>query len=534
MKSKRFLICVLSVISLLCLLGSCTSITGKNFENETQNVQYGTVYELDSVKTDKDGTVYELQAEVFNSKNQPVAVFGGKFDVLDVNGYTVKYTAYNDGKKIGEWIIVLKVDENILPTLKFTSYAQTNTHEIGDNFKLPTTLAYSVVDNNVTETKKLYKLVNSVRTEVEFENGIFKPTESGEYIYCVTAIDGKNRSNSLEYSFKIRQAPKTTELESFDAPESIINAITKTGDISFEGLNYCGDEIGGVVGSLKLTAKNNWPLLYLKSRQDINASEYPWISFKIYVDSTGLEDVMKRVIGVYDANNGQSRNNVVNCGQWVEVYTSTENFLTSMDENGYGLLFSINNDSSNGYFRVNKEFTAYLTDVHLLKAHTVSNKAQLIDISKDDVLQNLHANYTYSWDYGFDIESINAQIGGQEGSTIKLTAHNIDCSHPNLYAMPVNTLQYYKSQGYTQVEIPIYIDGSTLPQGRITKKFSFWKVDGSADDMHLPVNTWITITRSLDDLFSKNDKGYISLFQMDNSQERDLDFVVYVGNIQAK
>ena len=157
----------------------------------------------------------------------------------------------------------------------------------------------------------------------------------------------------------------------------------------------------------------------------------------------------------------------------------------------------------------------------------------MIDVAKTDVLQNVHSKFTYSWDYGFGMENSNAEVDGKTVNTLQLTAHNLDCTHPNLYVMPVQTLAYYKAQGYTHVDIPIYIDGVTLPEGRTTKKFSFWKVGGGADDMYLPVNEWTIVTRSLDDLFSKNDNGYISLFQMDNSSDRDLDYVVHIGNVQA-
>ena len=533
MNNKKILVGILSIVSAICLLAGCQLSSDKKFIDETKIVEYGTIYELDTVKTAKDGTEYEVQAEVFNSKNQPVAVFGGKFDVLDVNGYTVKYTVYQGEEKIGEYTTALNVDKNVNPVVKFTFYSQTNTFEIGEEFELPSSLAYSVVEESVAETKMLYKLNGEEKTEIEFSDGAFTPTEAGEYAYSVTAVDGNGKSSAVEYSFTIRQAPQETELESFNHTISIKNVQTKTGDVGFEDMRYCNDEIDGIVGSIKLTAKKNWPLFYLKPRQDINATEYPWISFKMYVETEGLEDVMKRVVGVYDAYNGEGRNSVVDCGQWVEVYTSTEKFLSSMEENGFGLLFSFNNDSANGQFRVNKEFTAYVADIRLAKSHTVSDETQLIDISKGDVLQNLHANYTYSWDYGFGMELSNAEVGGQAGNTLKLTAHNIDCSHPNLYVMPVQTLASYKAQGYTHVNIPLYIDGTTLPENRTIKKFSFWKVGGGADDMYLPVNTWNVVSRSLDDLFSHASNGYISLFQMDNSSDKDLNYVVYVGNIQA-
>lgn len=535
MKNKKLLISVLSAISALCLFGGCNLFASK-FSDENKTVQYGSIYTLDSVKTDKDGTEYELQAEVFNSKDKPVAVFGGQFDVLDVNGYTVKYTAYLDGEKSGEWTTTLKVDENIAPVVKFTSYAQTNTYEIGDEFELPTSIVYSVIDKTVTETKKLYKLVDDERTEVEFTDGAFEPTESGKYVYTITATDSKDNANTAEYNFTIRQAPQATELESFNSVASIGNVKTNSSkDTGFEGFSYCSDVIGGVKGSLKITVKANWPQLYLRPRQQINAEEFPWISFKMYVAQDGLDQGKRKAVGVQDANNGQSINRLTTCGKWVEMYASTSAFVESMDENGFGFLFSMNNEGwgSGGEFRTHDEFTAYISDIRLAKSHTVSSEAQLLDVSKADVMQNIHSNYTYSWDFGFDFALSKMEIAEMTGTKLKLTAHNSACSHPNLYVMPVQTLEYYKSKGYTHVNIPLYIDGSTLPNGRTTKKFSFWKVGGSADDMQLHVNTATIVTRSLDDLFSKESNGYISLFQMDNSLDKDSNFVVYVGNVQA-
>lgn len=534
MKNKKILVSVFSAISALCLFVGCDLAGNKKFSNETETVQYGAVYSLDTVKTDKDGAKYELQAEVFNSKDQPVAVFGGQFDVLDVNGYTVKYAAYQGEEKVGEWTTTLNVDQKIKPVVKFTSYSQTNTFEMGDAFELPTSVTYGIVDSSVTESKKLYKLAGEEKTEVAFEDNAFEPTEAGKYVYSITATDGKGNVNTAEYNFSIRQAPQATELESFNNVASVGNVKTSASSaIGFEGFNYCSDVIGGVKGSLKITVKANWPQLYLRPRQEINVSEYPWISFKMYVAEDGLEEGKKKAVGVQDANNGQSVNRLATSGKWVELYTSTAAFVESMDENGFGFLFSINNDNSGGQFRTHDEFIAYISDIRLAKAHTVSNKAQLLDVSKADVMKNIHSNYTYSWDFGFDFALSREELGGQQGTTLKLTGHNLDCSHPNLYEKTAQTLEYYKSQGYTHVEIPLYIDGTTLPEERTTKKFSFWKVGGGADDMYLPVNTWVKVKRSLDDLFSKNSNGYISLFQMDNSTDKDLDFVVYVGDVQA-
>ena len=534
MKNKKLLISVLSTISALCLLAGCTLGAGKKFSDETKTVEYGAIYQLQSVMIDANGVEYELQAEVFNSQNKPVAVFGGQFDVLDVNGYTVKYTAYQGNEKVGEWTTFLQVDKNINPVVKFTYYSQTNTFEIGDVFELPSSLVYSLVEESIAETKMLYKLNGEEKTEVEFSDGTFIPAEAGEYAYSVTAVDGNGKTSAVEYSFTIRQAPGETELELFDNAASMLNVKTKTGEVGLDGMGYCDETIDGVANSIKLTVKSKWPQLYFRPRQEINAKDYPWISFKMYIGEEGLDVGTKRVVGVFDAYNGEGRNSVVVCGEWVEVYTSTEAFLASMDESGFGFLFSFNNDSANGQFREYKEFIAYVADVRLAKSHTVSDKAQLIDVSKTDVLQNVHSKYTYSWDYGFGTEVCDEEVGGKTVNTLKLTAHNLDCSHPNLYVMPVQTLAYYKAQGYTHVDIPIYIDGSTLPDGRTTKKFSFWKVGGAADDMHLPVNEWTTVSRSIDDLFSKTDKGYVSLFQMDNSSDKDLNYVVHIGNVQAR
>ena len=55
MKNKKLLISVLSAISALCLFGGCNLFASK-FSDENKTVQYGSIYTLDSVKRDKDGT----------------------------------------------------------------------------------------------------------------------------------------------------------------------------------------------------------------------------------------------------------------------------------------------------------------------------------------------------------------------------------------------------------------------------------------------------------------------------------------------
>ncbi|MBR1868245.1 MAG: hypothetical protein IJ800_06705, partial [Clostridia bacterium] len=116
---------------------------------------------------------------------------------------------------------------------------------------------------------------------------------------------------------------------------------------------------------------------------------------------------------------------------------------------------------------------------------------------------------------------------------------NEQCAYPKLLVRPAKTAAEYKAAGVTSINIPIYVSAKGLPEERKSKKFSFWKAGGGADDKYLSVGEWTVVSRTIDDLFSNEPDvngdntgdGYIIIFQMDNSADNDLNYEIYVGNI---
>ena len=166
-KKTRFRFAVLfafcAIAAGACFAAGCGGVKLVDFADGTEEVKYGSVYELalDPVR-DAAGNSYEVSAEVTNSAGGRVAVFDGKFDVIDLGGYTVVYTARSGSEVVGERTVTLTIDTKIAPTLKFSEYSDENTFEIGDVFRLPTYIAYSPLTEQVEVEEKLFYIIRMV------------------------------------------------------------------------------------------------------------------------------------------------------------------------------------------------------------------------------------------------------------------------------------------------------------------------------------------------------------------------------------
>lgn len=523
-----------------CFAAGCGGVKLVDFADGTEEVQYGSVYELalDPVR-DAAGNSYEVSAEVTNSEGGRVAVFDGMFDVTDLGGYTVVYTARSGSEVVGERTVTLTIDTKIAPTLKFSEYSDENTFEIGDVFRLPTYIAYSPLTEQVEVEEKLF-YTEGGESERTAENGTFVPEDAGGYVYRLTATDGQGNETQISYEFSIRSAPQAAELESFDSAASLNNIRTDPGELGVDAMSYCAEEIEGVAGSVKMEVSEKWPQIYLKPRQELSLAEYKWISFKLYIDPQGLAEGRRKTAATPFPGEGVSHNTLVTPGEWTLIYADAAKFSESAAGNGYGLLFSFNNDNwaSGGDFRLQDTFTCYLADVRMEKANEPETEEDFIDLSSTTVLQNIHSGYQNEWDFGFDYALTDEAIGGREGDKLKLTNTNAVSNYPALFVKPMREKSYYTEKGYNSVTVSLYIDGDSLTESTRKNFIFFLNTSVPTVSVWIEQDTWTDVTLPLDSFYGAMDaEGYVSLFNVINKLEveskSDPGIEIYIGAIRA-
>lgn len=542
-KKFRFFAVLLVCLSAAALFAACgDGAKLLDFKDETVECEYASVYELDlSPAKDKKGNEYAVYGEVKDTDGSRVAVFDGKFDIADIRGYIITYTARSEQKTIGERTVTVTVNKTVKPTVLFSAIPK-QTYELDAPFHLPSYSAHSPLTDSVTTSSTLYYMGDTERV-VPVTEGVFIPDAAGEYEYRVTASDEFGNQTAVPFRFSIRTAPAAGEVESFDAFASAFNTFTPDNrDLGMDYIGYTDETVKGVTGSLKMKVSASWPGLYIRPRQSVfTDEEYRFISFKLYVDPAGIPEGRRKTVTVRFPGQDIAHNQLVVPGEWTEIYLSSEEFIDSADENGFCYLFAFNNDDweGGGDLRKKDAFTCYLYDVQAVKRNVPKTESQIVDLSSPTVLQNVHSKYQYAYDFGFDFSLTNEAVGGRSGDKLKLTNTNVNANYPAFCIKPAREKAFYTEKGYTHILVSLYAEGETMVNSGLSKSVVFFLRTGIEPRTEiLPADRWASVAVPLDDFFGAADgEGYVWLFNVINNDEgislQDPGLVMYVGGIDA-
>ena len=120
MKKKTIAIAAMLLAASLCFgLAACGSgVSLKDFPAETEETaELGSVYELRTQVEGEDGTTYRLSSQVVTQDGGAVPVFENSFDVSDVSGYTITYTALISDTETQQSVVTLSVTDNTAPVI---------------------------------------------------------------------------------------------------------------------------------------------------------------------------------------------------------------------------------------------------------------------------------------------------------------------------------------------------------------------------------------------------------------------------------
>ena len=216
-------------------LGACTQ-TGSgdepvlNFEvEETLIAEVGEYFEIPSpVCTDEEGNRYFADVDVYDEDGENVLVEDGKFFVLSVGDYVLKYSVDFNGEIIRKETKV-QAKDTTLPVIELIS---TETYELqGSIFEIPEAHYsdnYTAAEELIVETEVVFE-----ETAVEVNDGAFELTNAGEYTIVYTAADSSG--NKAEALFTVNSVAKETDNityfnQSFGA-ESLAEYSTNLGEV---------------------------------------------------------------------------------------------------------------------------------------------------------------------------------------------------------------------------------------------------------------------------------------------------------------
>ena len=353
MKKKIALLLSLLAAVLLCFgLAACKQkgVTLKDFpETETQTVALGSVYELKTQAEGEDGNTYRLTFQVRTRDDAAVPVFDDRFDVTDIGGYVITYTAVTDGVTQTS-VVTLDVTDDTAPTI---SISKPENGSVGEEYELPVITVSDLAGTSPEVTVKVYLIREGERTEITSlsERGgryYFTPESVGTYEIEVTAVKTNGQSKTATRSFNIDEPVAEGEVFSPEvvSPESQIGfvaaggvetdkLIVETAEETQAGSAYTGRYLS-VNG--KDIGENVWVDIHLTPRLAIeDYADFDVVEFWVYFQTTSDQVKIGILGGSTAASDPLLREFAGNT--WAKVSVDADTFFDLIDSKR---LFTVN------------------------------------------------------------------------------------------------------------------------------------------------------------------------------------------------
>lgn len=207
---------ILTVCFMLCILFGFAACGGEktldivDWENESLEVTLGDSYTVpQKTARDKEGKSYPVEIKVLKkATGTEIPLIYGAFDVFDVSGYDVLYTATSENAKALKTVTLTVKDEG-KPVVMIKG---NNVAEVNKRFTFP---EISVYDDS-GKTENTIEVYDDANHKVSSDEEGFTPAQIGEYELRVTAKDEDGNEGSRVFKIFARSQVKENELDAFD------------------------------------------------------------------------------------------------------------------------------------------------------------------------------------------------------------------------------------------------------------------------------------------------------------------------------
>ena len=207
---------ILTVCFMLCILFGFAACGGEktldivDWENESLEVTLGDSYTVpQKTARDREGKSYPVEIKVLKkATGTEIPLIYGAFDVFDVSGYDVLYTATSENAKALKTVTLTVKDEG-KPVIMIKG---NNVAEVNKRFTFP---EISVYDDS-GKTENTIEVYDDANHKVSSDEEGFTPAQIGEYELRVTAKDDDGNEGSRVFKIFARSQVKENELDAFD------------------------------------------------------------------------------------------------------------------------------------------------------------------------------------------------------------------------------------------------------------------------------------------------------------------------------
>ena len=398
--TRNILMIVLCVCAAVCFaFAGCkkagSDITILDWEDEQITVILDTAYEV-PVKTarDADGNEYEVSIRVERiSDGKSVTLIYGAFDVVDVLGYKIHYTAHVLESEAIKTVTMAVKDEGRPVILTDGN----NIAEVGVKYMYPSITVLDDSGKDLTPVKEVYFCGEETELVESTEDG-FVPDACGLYELRITAEDESgNRAEATFFVFA-REPKATTEIDACeDAGVSYtMRAVSGSEEstVSFVKFSRLSDSEGSAFFQ---AGNGNATGLYLEPRNMGNVVEDlgndAYISAWIYISSS-QDDTAEVTYG--------SHTETVAANEWTEIcilreYVGTYRVFLARLDSGSVPLFDVKSASG--------DFCVFVDDIFAVTR-------------SDLALTGLEASYVGGAEIRFGIQGENAKVSVYSGGKV--------------------------------------------------------------------------------------------------------------------
>lgn len=316
-------------------------------ETATENVELGDIYTitLKEVK-DEEGNAYRVSASVKTKVGGAVSVFESQFNITDMEGYVITYTAEIDEKTEKTSVVTLNVTDNGDPVIVIS---KPSTGEVNKLYTLPGIVVSDLSGKPVTTTVEVFFLDGETETKAEglTENGgtyTFTPSTAGIYRIKVTASDAFGNSAVATSDFTVDNAVAEGTIfdpASLSAMEQIKTSTSCPAEIK------AGDENADYTGAYVsfTSTETRWHNIFLTPKFDLGEyAEYDLAEVWLYADAKDGTEVG------FSFFNDVNYNFRFPSDTWTKITLDMEDFIAKMGENNAIFLpFNTNNPSSTNH-----------------------------------------------------------------------------------------------------------------------------------------------------------------------------------------
>ena len=451
-KTKRmFLLTAIALFGAFGLVGCETTVTpnddGGNvdtsnvqlaeFDDVTASVLLGDEYTLPETVKDEDGKEYSVSYSIQTQSGKSVGAVDGVFWVDRFENYSILCSVKLSETDVRTRTINLTVQDKGAPTITFSDFEDGAT---GIEYTLPVVTVSDNSGENIIPSAKLYKLYGATREEeMNINSGKFTPSESGYYLYEVTAIDGSGNTATATEVLYFYGGVRTTDLLTFDEPEYLEFLDLGANKTSTWLSEYAGES---GVAQISYLGQQWEPQFKFAPMKDVSSATstlltaYDSVIVRMYVEESAQATNYWKYVTMRNGAGTDTKNTSVAYNRWVDYKFPISAISDAQESKAkvYGQATQLYEED--GTTVKNHKGVFYLSDVFVANEVTVN------------VLGNLQSGTTLSISAQYASENLdlsNAEITviTPEGVSIKATNAQYTPTSRGKYTVYVNADGYW-------------------------------------------------------------------------------------------